>query len=172
MRSLACVRRICHACLVFTALTLWGPGNTQGQANPIEIVPYASHGSAGIKEVSFSGDGTKVVSLDDARILKIWDVSTGRLLRTIQRPRPRLVERDSKQLSVSKDGSRILWTDMVASEEGGAESGQFESLLDTATGSVIQDYNDSDLKALPVFAGHGETLMAVSSDGHSETMTA
>ncbi len=117
MSPLAYVRRIRDACLVLIAISLCGLGEVQGENSPIEIVPFASHGSAGIKEVSFSGDGTKIVSLDDARVLKIWDVSTGRLMRTIRRPRTPYVEQDGKQLSVSKDGSRILWSDMVAGED-------------------------------------------------------
>ena len=172
MRSLASIRRIRDACLVLIALNLFALGEAQGESAPIEIVPFASHGSAGIKEVSFSGDGTKVLSLDDARILKIWDVSTGRLLRTIRRPKATYVEQNGKQLSVSKNGSRILWSDMAVSEETGGEISQFESLLDLTTGTVIQEYEDSDLKMLPVFSGNGEELTAIASDGHMQTINA
>ncbi len=172
MRSLLYLRRIRDACLVFIALSIGGPCNVEGKTNRIEIVPYASHGNAGIKEVSFSGDGAKVVSFDDTRVLKLWDVATGRLLRTIRRPDANIVEREEKQLSVSKDGRRILWSEMAGGAEESTKYQQFETLLDATTGAVIQEYRESDFKMLPVFAGSGEALIAISSDGRLQTLDA
>ena len=165
-----CVRGVVRAALACIAIAACGLGHGLGKTNPIEIVPYASHGYAGLKEISFSGDGTKVVSFDDARVLKLWDVATGHLLRTIKRPDARYVEQDSRQLSVSKDGSRILWIEMASGEEESTKFDQFETLLDATTGAVIREYRDSDFKMLPVFAGNGGTLMAISVDGRLQTI--
>jgi hypothetical protein len=101
-------------------------------ANPIEIVGYA-----GIAELLFSADGSKAFSLDDRRVLKIWVVSSGRLLRTIRRPEGTSArgwfnpDYEEIELSVSADGTRILWVDHLGLDE---QYDKLSLLINSGTG--------------------------------------
>src|SRR5262245_61416997 len=92
----------------------------------IEIVPGIGH-SDSIGPVAYSRDGRLVVSGSLDRKIKVWDVATGRLVRTIP------ARTGVLSVAFSPDGRRIL---------SGEESKQDAlKLWDARTGQLLRSLN-------------------------------
>ena len=94
--------------LCWTASVAW----TQ-DTNKIEIVPQIPH-AAGICCAAISGAGTHVASGDYEGTIKLWDITTGRLIRTIAGHAKSIwsiafSSDDRRLLSASGDGTAKLW---------------------------------------------------------------
>ena len=122
-----------------TLLLLIEPSRAQDRAK-IEIVPTVGHFNP-ITSVAFSPDGGRVLSGGDNTI-KLWDVTTGALLRTFEGHFNRVTS-----VAFSPDGTRVL-------------SGSHDStikLWDPLTGALIRSFK---------FKGHGWiNSVAFSPDG-------
>ena len=93
----------------------------------IEVVPALTH-SSGVNWNAVSKDGSLAVTGVSDGTVKLWDISTGRLIRTLQ-DRAGLV----MQVGFTPDGTRVL-------SAGGAETSV--KVWDIATGKMLQELND------------------------------
>ncbi len=100
----------------------------------IEIVPQLGH-TQGIATVAFSSDGARLVSSGGDKSLKLWDVPSGRLVRTFDGHASGV-----NSVAFSPDGRRLL---------SGADDKTIK-LWDASTGALVR-----------TFAGHTERVNAV-----------
>lgn len=116
-------------------------GTVAAQVNyPVEVVPQLGHASR-IRSVAFSNDGRFALSSSEDRTVKLWEIATGKVLRTFrghtnQVTTVALSADDRLALSGSMDKTLMLW--------------------DVATGKVLR-----------TFTGHTGTVesVALSRDG-------
>jgi WD40 repeat protein/uncharacterized caspase-like protein len=129
--------------LVLVCLAAPVPASAQSStaALPIELVPIMSH-SASITSVAFSPDGARILTVSIDNSVKLWDVKTGRLIRTFGVQ----ATGGADAAAFSPNGTQIaIW---------GAD--KILKLWDASTGRLIQSYK-----------GHAEPLVQVwfSQDG-------
>ncbi|MDB5601777.1 MAG: hypothetical protein JWN71_3821 [Xanthobacteraceae bacterium] len=124
------------------------PAASQGSAaqapkdiRPIEIVPVIQHSTL-VNAAVLSPDGTRVLSASADSTLKLWDVATGRLIRTLDGHRD-----DVNAVVFLRDGLRAI--------SGGSD--KVLKLWDLATGKVLRTFD----------VGHTEKIssLALSHDG-------
>ena len=90
----------------------------------IEIVPQIPHSSF-VSSVAFSPDGSRVLSGSHDNTVKLWDATTGALLRTFKGHAQRI-----SSVAFSPDGARVL-------------SGSLDNtvkLWDAATGALLRTF--------------------------------
>ena len=127
-------------CLAIMAFALAADEAFAEDRPKVEIVPQMQH-SGVVDEIAFTPDGRRAVSASWDGSLKIWEVGTGRLLRTIYGGAGGFFS-----LALTPDGTRML-----AGERQGALT-----LWDLPTGQVVRR-----------FVGHSGTILAAafSADG-------
>lgn len=86
---------------------------------------FAGH-SAPVDVVAFSADGTRLLSGSEDGMLKLWDVATGALVRTIQGS----AHIRNWAAAFSPDGSRIFWQNHLWDAATGNLLRTFEAALD------------------------------------------
>jgi WD40 repeat protein len=147
------------ALTLMAALAL--PALADAQDRPkIEVVPRVPHGGR-ITSAAFSPDGTRVVTASQDTTLKLWDVATGRLIRTFVRHSNDGLIR-VVAVAFSPDGTRVV---------SGCVDGM--KLWDVATGRLIRAFEvNSFLRFASVetvaFSPDGMRLIAGLSDGAAE----
>jgi WD40 repeat protein/uncharacterized caspase-like protein len=135
------------AILLLAALPFLTSGGAAAQGNPkVEVVAQLGH-SISVSPVAFSPDGRSTMSGSQDNTIKLWDVATGRLLRTFQGHRAEV-----KSVAFSPDGRSVL----SGSSELWGSSDNTLKLWDAATG-----------RQLRTFEGHssGTDSVAFSPDG-------
>jgi WD40 repeat protein len=111
---------------LMAALALPAPADAQDRPK-IEIVPRVSHGGP-ITSAAFSPDGARVVTASYDTTLKLWDVATGRLIRTFVRHSNEGLIRHVA-VAFSPDGTRVV---------SGCVDGM--KLWDVASGRLIRAF--------------------------------
>jgi WD40 repeat protein len=138
-RSLLIYRVLFAIAMLFSAHL---SGRAQDQS--ITIVYEAPHAN-GIDSVAFSPNGKQVMSSGRDRALKLWDVASGHLVRTLQQ------HKDGAYVIVfSPDGSRVI----SESEDDTLK------LWDTVTGEVIRTYQDQSGVGRVSFSPNGEYFLS------------
>ena len=129
--------------LAVLAILLWADGVVAQSALKAEIVPQVPH-SSGITSVAFSSDGTRVVSGSADMTLKLWDVATGRLLRTFEGHRYTI-----ESVAFSPNGAQVL-------------SGSLDlKLWNAATGTVIRTFRGHSAQVNSVaFSPDGKRVLS------------
>ena len=117
-----------------------GPTGTRTEIKrKIEIVSQIPHAKA-ICDVTFSPDGTRVLSGSADKTLKMWDAATGQLMRTFVHLGPVC------SVAFSPDGKRVLtgsgktMSDAARQELTGTGSPDSLRLWDAATGRLVQTF--------------------------------
>lgn len=114
-----------------------------------EVVPQIPH-TQHVAAVAFSPDGTLALSGSRDNTLKLWDVSSGRLLRTFEGHINRI-----ESIAFSPDGNQVL---------SGAADNTLK-LWDTATGQLLRTfYGHSQVVLSVAFAPDGRTVLSGSDD--------
>jgi WD40 repeat protein len=126
--------------LALLALALSAGGAFAQDRPKVEIVPQMQH-SGVVDELAFTPDGTRAVSASWDGSLKVWEVGTGRLVRTIYGSAGGFFS-----LALTPDGTQML----------AGERQRALTLWDLATGQPVRR-----------FEGHSNTVLAVaiSADG-------
>ena len=163
--------------LVWSSLTQIAIAEAQS-APPVTIVPNQAHTSV-VNAVAFSNDGRLVVSGGADNLIKLWDVATGRLIRTLAGHGDWInsvsISPDRTQLvSAGRDGTMKLWdivsgamirtfqgiTDARGTSAmfikdgkvvGSVTTFQKAHLWETATGKLIGEIANDTLKAAEFF---------------------
>lgn len=104
-----------------------------------------------ITSVSYSADGTKILTASDDTNARIWDVSTGRTLRVF------VASNTLNDATFSPDGAEVV----TASEDGNIV------IWDVATGGTVKTLHEPRGSAVmsAVFSPNGMEVLAASSDG-------
>jgi len=76
------IRAYLHWLSALAALVLLAEAGTAQEQQKLEIVPQIPH-SGVVDTVAFTHDGARAVSASWDGTLKLWDVATGRLIRSI-----------------------------------------------------------------------------------------
>jgi WD40 repeat protein/uncharacterized caspase-like protein len=128
------------------------PAFTQIQATfPIEVVPIISH-SESIRSVAFSPDGARIVTSGADHTVKLWDVHTGRLIRTWGRQ----VTGNWPVARISPDGKQVA----IGSRD------KLVRLWDASSGRLVQSFaGHTDDIVNVVFSPDGTRLASASTDG-------
>ena len=100
----------------------------------------------GVTSVAFSPDGTRLVSGSDDKTVKHWDVSSGKLIRTLEGH-----SHSVKSVTFSPDGSRVL--------SGGNLDGDLR-LWDAASGRLIHLFKEAFGTSSVAFSPDGTRLLA------------
>jgi WD40 repeat protein len=131
-------------------MMLCADGSAQ-EAHRIEIVPNVPHSSA-ITSLTFSRDGSRLLSGSRDKSVKLWETATGRLLRTF-------VGHSDYVTSVafSPDGTRLL--------SGGYIDDKTVKLWDAASGKLIRTWeaHGSGVEAV-AFSPDGTHLLSAGSE--------
>ena len=115
--------RSAAVCLLIAGLLLQTSGiNADAQGPKIEVISQLAH-SDPVHSVAFSSDGRRVVSGSQDHTLKLWDVASGKLIRTFEGH-----EEGVSAVAFSRDGARLL--------SGGYD--HTVKLWDAATGRLIR----------------------------------
>lgn len=126
--------------------TLTGHAVTEGDCNRST---FSSYHCAGIRALSFSNDGARLVSTSMDRTARIWDVKTGKTLHVL-----RGHEAPVKSATFSADGRRVVTT----ADDGTAR------IWDAASGVLLRNFEElGRLVRAAAFSNDG-TKLAVSSD--------
>jgi WD40 repeat protein len=104
-----------------------------------------------VNSVAFSTDGTRLVSGSDDKTVKLWDVSSGQLIRTLEGHSSRV-----RSVAYSPDGSRVL--------SGGTRDGELR-LWDAATGQPIHVFKVADWTSSVAFSPDGTRLLSGGPNG-------
>lgn len=72
------------------------------ESKTYELICRIIHGQMGIGEVMFTNDGSRLVSISEDRLLKIWEIPTGELLLSLE------LEQALHQLTMMPDSSDFL----------------------------------------------------------------
>jgi WD40 repeat protein/uncharacterized caspase-like protein len=114
---------------------------------PIEIIPSVFH-SDGLEKVAFSAGGARAISLGAEHVVKVWDTSTGRLVRTFS---------GHVNAALSPDGRRLL-----ATGEGGSQM----QMWDVETGNLLRTFaQHSSEISFVAFSPDGSRVLSGGSDG-------
>ena len=132
---------------------LWVWDTTTGQRLQ-ELEGHADE----IKAVAFSADGRKVVSGDDERVVKVWDVASGKATLSITLPEPKTefsVVDGVTDVDFSPDGKNIIATDLRTIRSWDSSTGQ--------EGITFAGHRDQVRSV--AFGPDGRTLASGSNDG-------
>jgi WD40 repeat protein len=146
-----------RAMAVVLALTAaLGPGvATRADERPkIEVVPRIPHGGV-VTSAAFSPDGARVATGSTDATIKLWDVATGRLIRTLARHSNEVAY--SVAAVFSPDGTRVL---------SGSSDGM--RLWDAASGRLIRAVPTSSSVKLLAFSPDGRRVLAGLLDHRAE----
>lgn len=102
--------------------------------------------SSSVTSAAFSPDGKRLASGSEDKTVKLWDVASGKLIRTFE-------EHSSKVTSVafSPDGSRVV--------SGGNGEGDLR-LWDAETGQLIRTFNEANWTLSVAFSPDGTRLLS------------
>jgi WD40 repeat protein len=139
---------------------------------PAEIVPQLGH-SASVFSVSVSTDWRFVLSASDDKTLKLWELATGRLIRTFWdcgRAAIFLPDRRSA-LTTSGDGKTLKLLDLATGREIRTFSGHSASVSSVAISPdgryALSGSEDHTLKLWDLATGHEVRTFS----GHSESVS-
>ncbi len=99
-----------------------------------------------VTSVAFSPDGMRLVSGSDDKTVKHWDVSSGKLIRTLEGHSDRV-----RSVAFSPNGSRVL--------SGGIQDGDLR-LWDAATGRLIHVFKEAFGTSSVAFSPDGTRLLS------------
>jgi WD40 repeat protein len=121
-----------------------------GQEGEVAVFPQLGH-SDWVSSVAFSPDGKRIVSGSDDHTVKLWDVETGKEIRSFSGH-----SSDVSSVAFSPDGKRVL-------------SGSFDKtvkLWDAETGREIRTFSGHSYNVTFVaFNSDGKRILSGSSDG-------
>ncbi|MCF6352970.1 MAG: caspase family protein [Cyclobacteriaceae bacterium] len=133
-------------CFLFSSLLF---ANVQAQT--LETVVQRGHSRA-VKSVDFSHDGAFIISGSEDKTIKLWEVSSGRELRTYNGHQKEVNDvlftpNDEQLISASKDGHIYFWN--------------------VLTGNIIKSYEQPDENILRLaLSPNGYYLAVGSTEGH------
>ncbi len=122
---------------------------TEVQAQNLETTVQRGHSRA-IKSVDFSHDGAFIVSGSEDKTIKLWELSSGREIRTYNGHQSEVNDvlftpDDNRLISASKDGQIYFW--------------------DVTTGDIIKSYKQPDESILRLALSPNGYYLAVGSTG-------
>src|SRR6478752_3096775 len=77
-----CWHRLALRFVIPAIFAVWSQTSAQGQWKT-EVVPKVPHSQL-VYSVAFSTDGTRLLSGSEDKTLKLWDTTTGQLIRTFE----------------------------------------------------------------------------------------
>ena len=126
---------------------LMGADGIRAQAKPkLEITPQVFHQE--VKSVAFSPDGARLLSGSTDNTLKLWDVASGQLLRTLEHGRT------VRSVDFSPDGIHVV--------SGGRDA--LLKLWDVATGELLRTYQGHTASINSVVFSPGAHVLSGSGD--------
>jgi len=116
---------LCVSLVVMTATGMRVQAQTPAVPRGVEIVPITPHGDA-VWSMVFSPDGRRLLTGGDDGDAKLWDVASGRLIRTFETDMNQILS-----VAFSTDGTRVL------AAGGGTTETDLVMVWDAASGETV-----------------------------------
>lgn len=123
--------------------------NLDKPSSPLLQIKNAHPKSVGV--ICFSPDGKNIISSGSDKIVKLWDIKTGRLIRTFS---DKESDSEIESIDFSRDGSLLII----------APQGGYTRLLDPKTGKILLSYNPDGFINHIEFSQQGGTFLTSTYD--------